>query len=77
VAPGAKLAPQWRELMLLYPDRFLLGTGTYNNEYWYQFRYTLNRYRKWLNKLPPDVAAMIAYRNGLVLFELERSQTPD
>ncbi|MGD8595045.1 MAG: amidohydrolase family protein [Gammaproteobacteria bacterium] len=77
VAPGGKLAPQWRELMLLYPDRFLLGTGTYNNENWYQFRYTLSRYRKWLNELPPDVAAMIAYRNGLVLFELERPQTPD
>ena len=71
VAPNGKLTPQWRELMLLYPDRVLLGTGTYNNQYWYQFRYILSRYRKWLKQLPPDVVEMIAYQNGLVLFGLE------
>lgn len=70
VAPKGKLAPQWRELMLLYPDRFLLGSGTYTSEYWYQFRYILGRYRKWLKELPPDVAAMIAYENGLRLFDM-------
>ena len=74
VAPRGKLAPQWRELMVLYPDRFLLGSGTYNNEYWYQFRYILGRYRKWLQELPPDVAHMIAYQNGMALFALESQQ---
>lgn len=77
VAPQGKLSPQWRELMLLYPDRFLLGTGTYSSEYWYQFRYILNRYRNWLKELPPDVAEKIAYQNGLVLFGLEPPPIPD
>jgi hypothetical protein len=76
VAPNGKLAPQWRELMLLYPDRLVLGTGTYSEEYWYQFRYILGRYRKWLKELPPDVAKMIAYQNGLRLFDLDVVANP-
>lgn len=74
VARQGELTPQWRELMLLYPDRVLLGTSTYNNQYWYQFRYILGRYRDWLKKLPPDVAEKIAYQNGLVLFDLKWPQ---
>ena len=70
VAPDGELDPRWRELFLRYPDRFLLGSGTYNNEYWYQFRYNLNRYRHWLKTLPADIAERIAYRNGVRLFGL-------
>ena len=70
VAPDGDLDPRWRELFLRYPDRFLLGSGTYNNEYWYQFRYNLNRYRRWLNTLPTDIAERIAYLNGMRLFGL-------
>lgn len=70
VAPNDELDPRWRELFLRYPDRFLLGSGTYTNEYWYQFRYNLNRYRQWLKTLPPEIARRIAYQNGLQLFGL-------
>ena len=70
VAPNGVLDKNWRELILRYPDRFLIGSGTYTTEYWYQFRYNLNRYREWLNDLPPDIAQKIAYRNGLALFGL-------
>ncbi len=68
VAPYGKLDPAWRELLLRHPDRFMVGTGTYSNEYWYQFRYTLNGIRGWLAELPPDVADQIAYKNALRLF---------
>ena len=71
VAPRGKLSPEWREIMLRHPDRFLLGSGTYTAEYWYQFRYYLDRYRGWLKELPPDLAERIAYRNGLELFEIK------
>lgn len=70
VAPRGKLADEWRALILRYPDRFLLGSGTYTTEYWYQFRYNLNRYRGWIKDLPPDVMERIAYQNGLRLFGL-------
>lgn len=70
VAPRGKLDPEWRKLMLRYPDRFLLGSGTYNSQYWYQFREYHGRYRGWLKELPPTVAEQIAFRNGLKLFRL-------
>lgn len=68
VAPRGNLTPEWRELLLRHSDRFLLGSGTYSNEYWQQFRYNFIRYRDWLEDLPPVVAERIAYQNGLDLF---------
>jgi hypothetical protein len=73
VAPDGELDPRWRELFLRYPERFLVGSGTYTNEYWYQFRYNLNRYRRWLKTLPPEIAERIAYRNGVQLFGLQKT----
>jgi len=70
VAPGGELDPDWRTLMLRFPNRFLLGSGTYRNEYWYQFRYNHTQYREWLMTLPQETREMIAYRNGLSLFSL-------
>jgi len=70
IAPGGKLAPAWRRLMLRYPDRFLLGSGTYTSHYWYRFREYQQHYRVWLKELPPDVAERIAFRNGLRLFRI-------
>jgi len=70
VAPNGVLDEKWREVILRYPHRFLIGSGTYNGEYWYQFRYNLNRYRAWLNNLPAEIAEQIAYRNGRDLFNL-------
>jgi len=71
VAPRGNLSPEWREIMLRHPDRFLLGSGTYTSQYWYQFRYYHDRYRGWLKDLPYGVAERIAFRNGLELFELK------
>jgi predicted TIM-barrel fold metal-dependent hydrolase len=71
VAPGGKLDPKWRALMLRHPDRVLLGSGTYNSDYWHKFRTYMSEYRNWLKELPPNVAERIAYRNGLRLFEIQ------
>lgn len=74
VAPRGKLDPAWRKLMLKYPDRFLLGSGTYSSQYWYRFREYLGGYRGWLKDLPPDVAENISFRNGLRLFQLHYTE---
>lgn len=71
VASRGSLAPEWRALLLRHPGRFLLGSGTYSNEYWYQFRFNHARYRGWLEDLPPEVTERIAYGNGLVLFGVQ------
>ncbi len=70
VAPRGKLDPAWKALMLKYPDRVLVGSGTYSSAYWHKFRTYMSEYRDWLVDLPADVAANIAYRNGLALFEI-------
>jgi len=72
VAPNGVLNPEWREIILRYPNRFLLGSGTYREEYWYQFRYMHTKYRDWLKELPPEPMKMIAYLNGLDLFRLRQ-----
>ena len=68
VASDGVAAPAWRELFLRYPDRFMVGSGTYTNELWYQFRYVLAHYRRWLAELPPDIAERIAYKNATDMF---------
>lgn len=68
IAPGGKLAPAWSALFLRHPDRFMLGSGTYTNELWYQLRYIVGHYRRWLALLPPEVAEQLAYRNALRFF---------
>jgi len=70
VAPDGKLAPEWRRLLLRYPDKFLVGSGTYNSHYWYRFRELHEQNRSWLNQLPSATAKQIAYQNGLKLFRI-------
>ena len=68
IAPDDELAPQWRALFERFPDRFMIGSGTYNNEFWYRYGITLRLNRNWLRQLPPNLAERIAYRNALDLF---------
>ena len=68
---GPSLCPEWRELMLKYPDRFLIGSDTWVNQRWTSYEDLMKGYRTWLGDLPPDVAARIAWGNGAALFGLK------
>lgn len=68
IAPDGQLAPEWRRLFERYPDRFMLGSGTYRNEFWYRYASTLKTAREWLRQLPPALADRIAHQNALDLF---------
>jgi len=68
VAPDGQLAHEWRSLFERYPDRFMIGSGTYNNEFWHKYSQTLDLNREWLRQLPEPLAARIAYQNALDLF---------
>ncbi len=65
---GAKLCPEWRALLLKYPDRFLLGSDTWVNQRWQYYEETMRGYRVWLGDLPADVARGIAWDNGARFF---------
>lgn len=66
-----QLCPEWRALMLKYPDRFLIGSDTWVNQRWLQYADLMRGYRAWLGGLPEDVARRIAWDNGARLFGLD------
>jgi hypothetical protein len=68
---GGKLCPEWRALMLKYPDRFVLGSDTWVNARWVAYDDTMKAYRHWLGDLPPAVAQRIAWDNAATLFGLK------
>ena len=62
------LSPEWRELLLRFPDRFVYGSDTWVPSRWAQVGSLTSEARDWLSSLPPAVAEAIAYRNGQRLF---------
>ena len=63
-----RLCPEWRALLLKYPDRFLIGSDTWVNQRWQYYEALMRGYRVWLGDLPPAVARKIAWDNGAQLF---------
>ena len=63
-APGGKLAPEWREAFLEFPDRFMVGSDTYIAERWHFVPEHATTARRWLSELPRDVAERIGWQNG-------------
>jgi hypothetical protein len=63
-----QLCPEWRALLLKYPDRFLIGSDTWINQRWQHYDELMKDYRTWLGGLPPGVARRIAWDNGAKLF---------
>ncbi|MDO9438391.1 amidohydrolase [Hydrogenophaga sp.] len=63
-----QLCPEWRALLLKYPDRFMIGSDTWVNQRWLYYDDLMKGYRTWLGGLPADVAQRIAWRNGATLF---------
>ncbi len=67
---GGKLCPEWRALLLKYPQRFMVGSDTWVNQRWQYYDELMRGYRIWLGDLPADVARKIAWENGASLFGL-------
>lgn len=63
-----QLCPEWRALLLKYPDRFMIGSDTWVNQRWQYYGELMQGYRTWLGGLPADVARRIAWDNGARLF---------
>ena len=65
---GGKLCPEWRALLLKYPDRFLVGSDTWVNQRWADYDNLMRGYRVWLGDLPAETARRIGWDNGARLF---------
>jgi hypothetical protein len=67
---GGQLCPDWRALLLKYPDRFVIGSDTWVNARWESYDALMQGYRTWLGGLPPEVATRIGWGNAAELFNL-------
>ena len=67
---GGLLCPEWRQLLLKYPTRFVIGSDTWVNQRWAVYDDLMAGYRRWLGDLPATVARGIAWDNAAALFGL-------
>ena len=65
-----QLTPEWRALMLDFPERFLIGSDTWVNGRWAAYEDLMRGYRVWLGGLPAPVAQRIGWGNGAALFDV-------
>ena len=63
-----QLTPAWRELLLRYPQRFVIGSDTWINARWQYYEELMRGYRVWLGGLPPEVARRVGWENGAEMF---------
>ncbi|MBI5854791.1 MAG: amidohydrolase [Nitrospirae bacterium] len=76
LAPEGHLAAEWRELLLEFPDRFMVGTDTGAPSRWLGMSSVATATRTWLAELPVEVAERIAYKNGEALLTARFSTLP-
>jgi hypothetical protein len=58
-----RLTPQWKQFLVDYPTRFLVGMDTYKPSRWADLPEIAAETRDWLAQLPDDVAADISRNN--------------
>jgi len=68
---NGRLAPEWREIFLEFPDRFMVGTDTHAPDRWNAIGSHAESVRKWLADLPADIAERIAVKSGETLLTVE------
>ena len=62
------LVPEWRTLILKYPDRFLFATDAHKDFRWERYARIVERWRAILAQLPPEPAAAVAFQNAERLY---------
>ncbi len=58
----------WRRVIERFPDRFMVGSDTWTNSQWAEYRDLMAINRKWLSKFSRAIAESIAYKNAERLF---------
>lgn len=70
---GQHLAPEWRELFIQYPERFVFALDNVFAEHWSSFYFEQMEYwKKALAELPVDAAHLIAHGNAERLWRISQ-----
>ena len=67
IAPNGQISDGWYELLIKFPNRFMIGVDTFSLSRWKNFDAAVTMIRKWLTQLPEDVAKKISYNNAAAL----------
>lgn len=65
---GETLTSEWRQFLIDYQQRFMVGADTYKPSRWADLPETIADIRSWIKQLPDDVAEDIARNNINRLF---------
>ena len=58
------LTPMWKELFIDFQDRFMVAIDTFSVNRWNTYDLVVKDIHDWLDDLPEEVAAKIAYENA-------------
>lgn len=72
-ASNDRVAPDWRDAFVEFPDRFMLGTDTFTPERWWYVTEHAAWARRWLADLPRELAEKIAWRNAEAMLASRRA----
>lgn len=70
---GDELDPEWKKIVIEFQDRLMVGSDTWVNGQWDRYSAIIETNRRWLAKLPGDVAEKIAYKNAEKTFNRDIS----
>lgn len=65
---GDEIDPDWMKIIIAFQDRLMVGSDTWVNSQWASYSEIIDTNRRWLSKLPREVAEKIAYKNAERLF---------
>ena len=68
IAPGGELRDDWYELLLRYPERFMIGIDTFSLSRWQEYAEVAQGIRHWTRQLPADIALKIRVGNAARIF---------
>lgn len=68
IAPQGEPLDSWYRLIMTYPERIMLGVDTFSLNRWRHYGKVAGATRRWLQQLPEEVAAALAYGNARRLF---------
>ncbi len=70
IMPGDVMDANWRKVLVAHPDRFLIGSDTWQVDRLAEYTGLIGEHRSWLMTLPKDVREKIAHGNAERLFGL-------
>jgi hypothetical protein len=72
-----RLAPEWKDIFIHYPDRFIFALDTVYEEHWTNFYLEqMDYWKKALTDLPVEVSQRIAHGNAERLWRITQRKDP-